>query len=81
VGVLFDMRAKQAQSQYDIQLTKEEANYIYVEVFPRSSEDKRYFSRAQVVIKKETFLPCRLWLVGSFRDASTFDFTKVDVLP
>jgi len=81
VGVLFGMRAKQAQCQYDIRITKEDRNYIYVEVLPRTSEDKRYFSRAQVVINKETFLPCRLWFVGSFQDATTFDFTKVDVLP
>ncbi|MFL5244741.1 MAG: hypothetical protein ACJ8FY_21775 [Gemmataceae bacterium] len=81
VGVLFGMRAKQAQSQYDIRLTKEDKHYIYIEAFPRTSEDKLCFSRAQVVIEKETFLPCRLGLAGSFRDASTFDFTKVNVLP
>jgi TIGR03009 family protein len=58
---LFGMKAEQAKERYQLKLTKEDVNYIYLEVEPRFPADKADFKRAQLVLNKDSFLPRQLW--------------------
>jgi TIGR03009 family protein len=58
---LFGMKAEQAKLKYDLRLTKEDKDYIYVDVVARTPQDKADFKRAQLVLNKDNFLPRQLW--------------------
>jgi len=81
VGLLLCMETKQAHKRFEIKLTKDDENYIYVEVFPKSRDDTADFAKAQIVIDKSTFLPRRLWYAESNRDTNTFNFTQMLTRP
>src|SRR5262245_22257049 len=57
--------AADMKARYDLKLVKdasaENPHYIYLDVLPRFSDDKREFSRAQIVLFAETMLPRRFW--------------------
>src|SRR5262249_798644 len=61
LSLLFGMRAEEAKRRYDLKLSKEDTYYHYVDVLPRLAEDKVDFSRARLVLDKDTFLPRQLW--------------------
>ena len=61
---MFGMKAADAKQRYDIRPGKdrlEDANYIFVDVFPRNPQDQGDFKQAQIVLSRDTFLPRRLW--------------------
>jgi hypothetical protein len=80
-GLLFNARLNQLQKRFDFKLTKEDDDYIYIEVFPRNADDRADFVRAQVVIDRATFLPVRLWYAEPNHDTMTFNFTGVLTTP
>src|SRR5947199_27600 len=58
---LFGMKAEQAKQRYELKVTREDQYYIYLDVTPRSPQDRSDFVRAQLVLSKESFLPRQLW--------------------
>jgi TIGR03009 family protein len=62
---LFGMTAADAKSRYDLKLAKDVSadnpHYIYLDIQPRFSDDKREFTRAQMVLFASSMLPRRLW--------------------
>jgi TIGR03009 family protein len=63
LSFMFGMRAEEAKRRYDLKLSKEDKDYFYLEVLPRSEQDQREFSRAQLVLDKKTLMPAQLWFV------------------
>ncbi len=64
MSLMFGMRADDAKKRYDIRPGKdrlEDANYIFVDIYPRTPQDMGDFRRAQIVLSRDTFLPRRLW--------------------
>jgi hypothetical protein len=81
LGLLLGMEAKQIAKRFEIKLTKDDKDYIYVEAFPKSSDDRAQFVKAQVVFDKNSFLPRRLWYAEADRDANTYHFTQLLTVP
>jgi TIGR03009 family protein len=77
LSFLFGMKAEEAKKRYDLRLTKEDQFYVYVDVLPRTKEDKEDFRQAQLVLNKETFLPRRLWFVGANKSETIWDIDPV----
>jgi len=75
---LSGMKAADAKKRYDIKLTKEDPNWIYLEVMPRLQKDKADFIRAQIVFDRSTFLPKRIWYAEANKDTTTFLLTKIE---
>jgi TIGR03009 family protein len=69
----FRMKAERAKKRYDLRLNKEDQKHVYLDVLPRTREDKEDFVRAQVVLSKETFLPCQLWFVSANRSETIWN--------
>jgi len=79
--MLLSFEAKQAQQRFQTRLTKEDDHYVYVEMFPGNPDDKRDFTRAQVVIDKATYLPRRLWYAVSDGTSNLYDITRIITKP
>jgi TIGR03009 family protein len=74
---LFGMKAEEARKRYDLKLTNEDQNYIYVTILPRNPQDKADFSKAQIVLNRDTFLPRRLWFEASNGSETTWDIPAI----
>jgi TIGR03009 family protein len=57
LSFLFGMKAEEAKRRYDLRLIHEDANYYYLEVFPRFPADKADFQKARLALTKKTMLP------------------------
>src|SRR5262249_26545922 len=73
LSMLFGMKAADAKKRYDLKLTREDDNFIYIHVFPRNNADKAEFSQARIVINKQNFLPRQLWFVEPNKNEITWD--------
>jgi TIGR03009 family protein len=78
MALIFGMRAADAKARYNLQLTKEDENWIYIQVTPTRAEDKADFQRAQLVLNAKTFLPRRLWFEGVNQNEQTWDLPAVN---
>jgi TIGR03009 family protein len=72
----FRMKAEQAKKRYDLHLAKEDKDFVYMDILPRTREDKEDFVRAQVVLSKETFLPCQLYFVSANRSETIWNVSS-----
>ncbi len=57
LSFLFDMKAEDVVRKYDIQLRPMDDYWIYLEIRPRSAEDKKDFKLAKLALAQKTFLP------------------------
>jgi TIGR03009 family protein len=77
LAFMFGMRAKEARTRFDLRLAKEDRYYIYVDVVPRSPQDKADFQRARLVLNKDTFLPRQLWFEGANGTETLWDIPRM----
>ena len=77
LGFLFGLKAEEAKSRYDLRLSKEDQNWIYIDILPRLPADKADFQRAQLVLTQNSFLPRRLWFEQPNGNEVYWDFTKL----
>jgi TIGR03009 family protein len=61
IGLALGKSAASARERYDLRITKAKADAIYIEVAPKSGDDKREFTRAELVLGVPSFAPKRLW--------------------
>src|SRR5205823_6200617 len=61
LAFLFGMKAAEAKTRYELKLHNVDANYVYVDVVPRNAVDRADFTKARLVLNKDTFLPRQLW--------------------
>jgi len=78
LSFLFGMKAQDAKARYDLRLSKEDQWYAYVEIAPRTPQDRADFQRARVVLNRTNFLPRQLWFEKSNGDEVTWDLPKLD---
>jgi RNA polymerase sigma factor (sigma-70 family) len=76
VSVLKLQTSVGGKSRFDIRLTKDTASenpYVYLSVFPRSGEDQREFTQAQIVLNAVSYSPRRFWVAGTNGSEYTWD--------
>jgi TIGR03009 family protein len=61
LAFLFGMKATEAKARYDLQLHKADQNFIYVDVVPKNAVDRADFTKARLVLNKDSFLPRQIW--------------------
>jgi TIGR03009 family protein len=61
LAFLFGMKAIEAKARYDLKLHNVDANYIYVDVSPKNPVDKADFTKARVILNKDSYLPRQIW--------------------
>jgi TIGR03009 family protein len=57
---MFGLRAGEAKRRYNLKLTNQDANFVYIEIVPRFARDKEEFVWARIVLNKKDFLPRQL---------------------
>jgi hypothetical protein len=72
------MKAQDARARYDMKLVKEDQWYAYLDVLPRTPQDRADFQRARVVLNRTNFLPRQLWFEKSNGDEVTWDLPRLD---
>jgi len=77
LGFLFGMRAEEAKTRYTLTMAKEDTWYVYVDVIPKSAADKDDFSRARLVLNRDTFLPRQLWFQHKNGSETTWDIPRL----
>jgi TIGR03009 family protein len=77
--LLFGMKAEDAKKRYELKLDKEDANYIYVYIAPRSAADKADFQRARLVLNKSNYLPRQLWFEHANRSEVLWDIPNLQI--
>jgi TIGR03009 family protein len=77
LGFLFGMKADDARKKYNLKLAKEDKWYIYVDITPRNQADKVDFSRARLVLNRDTFLPRQLWFEHANGNEVTWDIPRL----
>lgn len=79
MSLLFGMKADEARRRYELKLSKEDANYIYVEIAPRADRDRSDFQRARLVLSKTNYLPRQLWFEHPDRSEVLWDIPNLQV--
>jgi TIGR03009 family protein len=79
LSLLFGMKAEDAKKRYELKLAKEDANFIYVFISPRSDADRSDFQRARLVLNRSNYLPRQLWFSHANGSEVTWDITKLQV--
>ncbi len=79
LSLLFGMKAEDAKRRYELKLSNEDANYIYVYITPRSAADKADFQNARLVLNKSNYLPRQLWFEHANRSTVLWDIPNLQV--
>ncbi len=82
--VLFAKTAE-LRKRYDLKFSDdkqhpngEDMHYIYVKIEPRGASDRADFEDAEVVLSKESFLPCRLWFKAPNKSEIMWNVIRLD---
>jgi TIGR03009 family protein len=78
LSFLFGMKAEEARRRYELKLVKEDQWYVYIEILPRFPADKADFSRARLVLNRNSFLPRELWFEQPNGNEVKWDITKIE---
>lgn len=79
LSLLFGMKAEDAKKRYELKLDKEDANFIYVYISPRSAADKSDFEQARLVLNRSNYLPRQLWFRHGNRTEILWDIPNLKV--
>ena len=80
LALVLGMKAEEAKRRYVLQLdSPEKPYYYYINILPRLIDDKREFTRAQLVLDKNTLLVRRLWFEAPNKNTVLWDMPKVEV--
>jgi TIGR03009 family protein len=81
LSLLFGMKAEDAKRRYELKLDKEkeDANYIFVYITPRSTADKADFELARLVLNKSNYLPRQLWFKHANRSEILWDIPNLQI--
>ncbi|MFM7150395.1 MAG: TIGR03009 domain-containing protein [Gemmataceae bacterium] len=77
MGFLFGMKAEEARRRYNLNLHKEDNYYIYMDISPRFQADRADFTRARLVLNKDSFLPRQLWFEHPNGNTVTWDIPRL----
>jgi TIGR03009 family protein len=77
VSLIFGMKAAQAKQRYDLQYKGYDNHYLYVEIAPKQTQDKRDFARARLVLLRSNYMPRQLWFQEPNGNEITWDFPRL----
>ena len=78
------MKTGEMKERYDVRYVKmpptdkTAKHYHYLQIVPRSEQDKRTFKEARVALNRSNFLPRTLWLQQPNDDEVTWDFPRLN---
>jgi TIGR03009 family protein len=78
LSFLFGINAIDAKQRYELTLTKENKDFIYIKISPRFDAEKREFAQAQLVLQAGSMLPRRLWFEHPNGMEVTWDIPIMD---
>jgi TIGR03009 family protein len=78
IALVCGMKAIDVKNRFEINLKGQDANYIYLEVLPRTDGDKGNFSKIRLTLIKGSYLPRQLWWQQPNQDEVMFDLPRVD---
>ncbi len=83
LGLLFGMKADDAKRRYQMTWVPDPKHnnkfYHYLQILPRTPQDKADFTEARLVLTAGTFLPRQVWYHQPNGNEVTWDFDKVNV--
>jgi TIGR03009 family protein len=79
LSFLVGMKAADAKIRYDIRLTGEDANYVYLAIKPRNPADMADFSLAELALTQKSFLPRTLRYTEANGNVATWDIPLLEV--
>jgi TIGR03009 family protein len=83
LSLLFGMKAAQAQQRYQMKWVPDAQNnnkfYHYLQILPKTPQDKADFTEARLVLTANGFLPRQVWYHQPNGNEITWDFEKIDV--
>ncbi len=77
MSFLFGMKKEDAKARYGLKLDHTDAYYVYVLIEPRYAADQVDFKKAQIVLFKDSLLPCRLWFLQPNNSETTWEVSKI----
>jgi TIGR03009 family protein len=82
LSFLFGMGAEQAKARYDMTLVypqdgKPDPNYHYLQIIPRTAQDKADFSFARLSLFRANHLPAQIWYLQPNKSEITWNFSEV----
>ncbi len=78
LAFLLGMKAVEAKRRYDLDLEKEDPNYVYVRIKPRFDADKADFQEAHLALLKANLLPRMLRFVEANGNVVDWDIPTID---
>ena len=61
LSFLFGMKAVQAKARYQLSVSPSDQYYHYLNILPKTPEDKADFTTARLVLRRDNFLPAQVW--------------------
>ena len=78
LSLVFGVKAEEAIKRYDWKLSKDDPDYVYLDIVPKGA-DRDFFVRAQLVLTKGTYLTHRLWFEQPNGNEVTWDLPKTEL--
>jgi TIGR03009 family protein len=76
-SMLFGMKATEAKKRWTLEFDKEDKYYWYINVLPKEAADKAEFSRARLVLTKNTNMPREIWFEMPNGNTTTWEFRQM----
>jgi hypothetical protein len=75
------VQARDISPRFEVRLAKEDQYYSYLDIKPRSKEDKKCFRRARVVLNHDGYRVRQLWMESLTDNEIKVDYLSVRTNP
>jgi TIGR03009 family protein len=72
--VFIQLPVKDLKRRFDLKLVKEDENWIYLEIKPRSPKNERHFNLARIALDADTYQARQLWFRLPNGDTQLWDY-------
>lgn len=84
LSFLFGMGAEQAKQRYDMEIVyptggKPDPNYHYIQIVPKTQQDKGDFAFARLSLYRSNNLPAQIWYLQPNKNEIEWNFTDVQI--
>ncbi len=77
LSFLFGMKGQDAKERYQLTLTPSDQYYHYLFILPKLPQDKADFTKAQLVLRRDNFMPAQVWFLQPNKNEVTWRFPQV----
>jgi TIGR03009 family protein len=71
----FGLPVRDLKMRFDLRLSKEDDNYLYIEIKPRNNKDCADFEQMRVVLNRKTYQVRQIWKDDAVRE-TTYDYER-----